>query len=273
MCQVLHLKGPSLPDFDHEQLSTTEQEHYLDSLLASQLSLARSVCSDSPFSALLHKRLTVLQRIYYAISTKFHDREKNRQLQHQEDGSGGLEEGKAAGDRGHTATEALIEMGVRTGLSLIFSLLRQNWTLSLQGGGNINLCNDVLQTALEVTCSLPPLSLANESKLPALGLSSLSQVTQFLKSVSLPQSGADVLGRRLACELVLALSAQRGSLRYLLEWVEMALCASVACRHEETVSGGEAAGAITYHIFCDVLKQMKKSAVSHKCFFSFIREP
>ena len=29
-----------------------------------------------------------------------------------------------------SATDALIEMGVKTGLSLIFSLLRQQWTFS-----------------------------------------------------------------------------------------------------------------------------------------------
>ena len=38
---------------------------------------------------------------------------------------------------------------------------------------------------------------------------------RFLKNVASPQTGVDVVGRRLACELVLALAAQRGSLRYV----------------------------------------------------------
>ncbi len=42
--------------------------------------------------------------------------------------------------------------------------------------GNINLCNDVLQTALDVVSSLPPLSLSNESKLPPLAVATLGQV-------------------------------------------------------------------------------------------------
>ena len=66
-------------------------------------------------------------------------------------------------------------MGVRTGLSLMFSLLRQNWMLTSSVGG-FSLCNDVLKTALNVVNTLPPLSLSNESKLPSLGLESLNQV-------------------------------------------------------------------------------------------------
>ena len=68
-------------------------------------------------------------------------------------------------------------MGVKTGLSLLFSLLRQNWMFSEQLGGS-NLCTDVLQTALEVLSSMPPLSLVNQNKLPTLGLNTLNQVIQ-----------------------------------------------------------------------------------------------
>ena len=231
--QVLQLKGPPLPEYEQEAPSVEEQEHYLDTLLASQLSLARAVCSDSPFAAILQKRLVVIQRIFHAVSRKYHDRERVWQQHQQEEGISNAEDTKTALGRARSGTDALIEMGVKTGLSLIFSLLRQNWGENL---GGKRLCNDVLQTALEVICSLPPLSLANESKLPMLGLSTLSRVTLFLKSVTLPSSEADLMGKRLASELVLALGAQRGSLRYLLEWIEMALCASVSPRQEDVSS-------------------------------------
>ncbi|KAM5242070.1 putative E3 ubiquitin-protein ligase HERC1 isoform 18-T27 [Hipposideros larvatus] len=39
--QVLCLKGPQLPDFERESLSSDEQDHYLDALLSSQLALAK----------------------------------------------------------------------------------------------------------------------------------------------------------------------------------------------------------------------------------------
>uniref|UniRef100_S4R7U2 E3 ubiquitin-protein ligase HERC1 n=1 Tax=Petromyzon marinus TaxID=7757 RepID=S4R7U2_PETMA len=230
--QVMRLKGPQLPDFERESLSSEEQEHYLGALLASQLALAKTVCSDSPFAATLRQRLLVLQRIFYALASKYHDRGRARQQQASapEGGSGPGDAGSAS-ERQRSGTDALIEMGVKTGLSLLFALLRQSWHLPSQApvalpGPNPSLCNDVLSTAVEVLGSLPPLSLANESKLPPMGLDCLAQVTAFLKGVTMASSGADVLGRRLACELLLGLAAQRGSLRYLLEWIEMALAAS-----------------------------------------------
>ena len=75
------MKGPGLPDFESEVVSTDEQQHYLNALLSSQLQLARAVCSDSPFASMLQKRFIVLQRIFYAICSKYHDPDKSRQQQ------------------------------------------------------------------------------------------------------------------------------------------------------------------------------------------------
>lgn len=121
-------------------------------------------------------------------------------------------------------------MGVRTGLSLLFSLLQQNWRYAASIHPESVLCNDVLNTASSVLTSLPPLSLANENKIPSVGLDCLAQVADFLKktSVSSGNGGADPIGRRLALELLLGLAMQRGSLKFLLEWVEVALAASMS---------------------------------------------
>jgi len=59
-----------LPDYSVEAPSIEELEHQRDALLKGQLALARPVCSDSPFSAILQQRLIILQRIFYAISTR-----------------------------------------------------------------------------------------------------------------------------------------------------------------------------------------------------------
>ena len=75
------MKGPGLPDFESEAVSSEEQQHYLNALLSSQLQLARAVCSDSPFASVLQKRFIVLQRVFYAICSKYHDPEKSRQQQ------------------------------------------------------------------------------------------------------------------------------------------------------------------------------------------------
>ncbi|KAM6980533.1 putative E3 ubiquitin-protein ligase HERC1 [Aplochiton taeniatus] len=264
--QVLCLKGPQLPDFERESLSSDEQEHYLDALLSSQLALAKMVCSDSPFAAALRKRLLVLQRIFYALSNKYHDKGKVKQQQHSPENNSGSTDLHSVSERPRSSTDALIEMGVRTGLSLLFALLRQSWMLppppSAGGshGGSINLCNDVIHTAIDVVSSLPPLSLANESKIPPMGLDCLAQVTTFLKGVTMPNSGADILGRRLASELLLGLAAQRGSLRYLLEWIEMALAASaLVSTMEKSKVLHDQEGLIGYDCFMNILMQMRRS--------------
>ncbi|KAA8579332.1 hypothetical protein FQN60_010672, partial [Etheostoma spectabile] len=264
--QVLCLKGPQLPDFERESLSSEEQEHYLDALLSSQLALAKMVCSDSPFAAALRKRVLVLQRIFYALSNKYHDKGKVKQQQHSPENNLGSADLHSVSERPRSSTDALIEMGVRTGLSLLFALLRQSWMMppppSPGGGpgGNINLCNDVIHTAIDVVSSLPPLSLANESKIPPMGLDCLAQVTTFLKGVTMPNSGADILGRRLASELLLGLASQRGSLRYLLEWIEMALAASaVVSAMEENKVLQNQEGLIGYDCFMNILMQMRRS--------------
>ncbi|XP_018619035.1 probable E3 ubiquitin-protein ligase HERC1 isoform X2 [Scleropages formosus] len=257
--QVLCLKGPQLPVFERESLSSDEQEHYLDALLSSQLALAKTVCSDSPFAAALRKRLLVLQRIFYALSNKYHDKGKVKQQQHSPENSSGSADPHSVSERPRSSTDALIEMGVRTGLSLLFALLRQSWMTPPPGPG-LNLCNDVIHTAIDVVSSLPPLSLANESKIPPMGLDCLAQVTTFLKGVTMPNSGADILGRRLASELLLGLAAQRGSLRYLLEWIEMALAASalVSTMEKSKVSLNQE-GLIGYDCFMNILLQMRRS--------------
>ncbi|XP_035991717.1 probable E3 ubiquitin-protein ligase HERC1 isoform X7 [Fundulus heteroclitus] len=264
--QVLCLKGPQLPDFERESLSSDEQEHYLDALLSSQLALAKMVCSDSPFAAALRKRVLVLQRIFYALSNKYHDKGKVKQQQHSPENSSGSADLHSVSERPRSSTDALIEMGVRTGLSLLFALLRQSWMMPPPPGagggpgGNINLCNDVIHTAIDVVSSLPPLSLANESKIPPMGLDCLAQVTTFLKGVTMPNSGADILGRRLASELLLGLASQRGSLRYLLEWIEMALAAAaVVSSMEQTEVLQSQEGLIGYDCFMNILMQMRRS--------------
>uniref|UniRef100_A0A6Q2WPS0 HECT-type E3 ubiquitin transferase n=1 Tax=Esox lucius TaxID=8010 RepID=A0A6Q2WPS0_ESOLU len=233
---VQDLIGPRLPDFQYESSAAEEKEEYLSALLHSQRCLAHRVLSRTPYALGLHHRLVVLQRIYYAIHNKYHNRFRapSPPQATASQGSCALEPASepwvpGGASRAKSGTEVLIEMGVRTGLSLLFALLQQNWRYSREDPGAA-LCNDVLATASSVLASLPPLSLANENKIPAVGLDCLGQVADFLKktSISSGNGGADRAGRRLALELLLGLAVQRGSLRFLLEWVEVALAASAA---------------------------------------------
>lgn len=256
------LIGPRLPDFEHDESAAEEREAYLAALLHSQLGLARRTLASMPYALSLHHRLAAIQRIYYALSSKHHDRFRTG-LQASSTNSLDSGELKHASDpwlegmRIKSGTDVLIEMGVRTGLSLLFALLQQNW-YQARLDPSLALCNDVLATASSVLTSLPPLSLANENKIPPVGLDCLTQVTAFLKKTSVPSSGADSAGRRLALELLLGLAVQRGSLRFLLEWIEVSLAASTATNatlpeHED---------GIGHDCILKTLAQMRQYSVS-----------
>ncbi|GCC28306.1 hypothetical protein chiPu_0006735 [Chiloscyllium punctatum] len=70
--------------------------------------------------------------------------------------------------------------------------------------------------------------------------------------MTMPSSGADSQGRRLASELLLGLAVQRGSLKFLLEWIEVALAASAAA-----ANASEKEGMIGYDCFIKSLEQLK----------------
>ncbi|XP_019899964.2 probable E3 ubiquitin-protein ligase HERC1 isoform X1 [Esox lucius] len=271
---VQDLIGPRLPDFQYESSAAEEKEEYLSALLHSQRCLAHRVLSRTPYALGLHHRLVVLQRIYYAIHNKYHNRFRapSPPQATASQGSCALEPASepwvpGGASRAKSGTEVLIEMGVRTGLSLLFALLQQNWRYSREDPGAA-LCNDVLATASSVLASLPPLSLANENKIPAVGLDCLGQVADFLKktSISSGNGGADRAGRRLALELLLGLAVQRGSLRFLLEWVEVALAASAASTSSipssstlsDTSSCLKSEGGVGYDLICQTLLQMRQ---------------
>lgn len=212
-----------LPIFQYDPVSPIQLNQYIKNLLNSQLELAREVCSATAFSIILKQRLVVLKRICYALSMKYHDKEKNcTQNLEQPLGANSL---LLTPREVTSGSHALLELGVKTGLSLLFSLLQQNWQVS-SILGIPSLCNSVLKNTVDLIQKLPPLSLSNDSQLTNLGCSSLDQVCDFLKNAILNEAAADNQGKVLAAEILLELALQRGSLHYLLEWIETALEAS-----------------------------------------------
>ncbi|CAH0559022.1 unnamed protein product [Brassicogethes aeneus] len=217
-----------LPSFQYEPSSHSELNHFVTILLTSQLDLAKEVCCSTQFSISFKQRLLVLKRIYYALLTKYHDKEKQEQILDVSQPS----TTSLINKKTQTGHEALLEIGVQTVLSLLFSLLQQNWQIS---GilGIPSLCNSVLVSTVDLIKKLPPLCLSNESQLTVLGINSLNQVSTFLRNAILNESSVDVAGKLLACEILLELALQRGSLRYLLEWVDLAL--EVSCTEKDTL--------------------------------------
>lgn len=65
-----------LPTFQYDPPLPNDLNHYITTLLTSQLQLAKDVCSSTQFSVILKQRLLLLKRIYYALLMKYHDKEK-----------------------------------------------------------------------------------------------------------------------------------------------------------------------------------------------------
>lgn len=275
---IQELVGPRLPDFECESSASAEKEDYLISLLNSQRWLAHRMLTQTSFTLSLHHRLVVLQRIYYAIYNKYHDKFSVQLLSQSTDSGkecGQLEvtpnsyQGRDVSNM-KSGTDVLIEMGVRTGLSLLFSLLQQNWRYAASMYPESVLCNDVLATACSVLASLPPLSLANENKIPSVGLDCLAQVAEFLKKTSVISGTgvADPTGRRLALELLLGLAMQRGSLKFLLEWVEVALAASMSSSTLSSATPSQKSAGVGFDVIQQTLLQMRQYSVSLFLFFA-----
>ena len=152
-------------------------------------------------------------------------------------------------DRDRIGSQALIELGLTTGLSLVFALMKQNWQQQQQNPNGTNmLCNEVLKTALRVLSSLPMMSLANAANASDIGQSTLNQVTEFLiQSMNPSHIGDDKEGSILATEILLLLGVQRGKLSHILQWIYNAL---LVCknRSEDLYMSSETLKLAIHHI-------------------------
>lgn len=154
-----------------------------------------------------------------------------------------------------TGNSFLMEVGVKTGLSIVFSLLKQAWSqlawqrqlehtlaqsvslpLPPPAAPVINLPNEVLKSVLDVLVTIPPLSLSNPKTISEFSEVCLSQSMEFLRWVVSPTSQVDTEGKRLAMQILLSVYLQRGSLLHLLEWVESILLLLVSYRAEGGVA-------------------------------------
>ena len=186
-----------------------------------------------------------------------------------------------------SGNDVLIEAGVRTGLTVVFTLLKQAWSqlawqrqieqsLSLLPmssssssllpfGGQITLApqislpNEILKSILDILKSIPPLALSNEKSLSKLGISCLKQSSEFLDWILTPDSMVDSEGKRLALEIGLSLVLQQGSLLALIEWKSKMLLCLMAYRE---VSEEIARPCLSVEFCRSILDEIRKRTVS-----------
>lgn len=181
---------------------------------------------------------------------------------------------------GRSANDILIEAGVRTGLSVIFSLLRQAWAQcawqrqveeQMKQSGAVfplpppsNLPNEVLRSALTIFRDLPSLSLSNPKGLSSLSVSCLSEGKEFLQSILSPESVVDGDGKRLATEILLRLAMQEGNLASLLSWVNFCLECLKNYQDEEKEERMTVRPSLSLECCQEVMEEIRKKGVSAK---------
>ena len=247
------------PDFGASRLQAAALKHVC-SELGRYLDRAVAPVTDIPSVMILQRRAIVWERVIQACQQQIYSDtnlrrvfaalKKGEEGSVEEKGKRGREEGKKddaskveQSSEKLSGNQILVEVGVKAGLSVVFSLLRQAWAQlawqkqfeeQMKASGvvvpfaRVNLPNEVLKSVLEVMKGVPPLSLSNMKSLSHLGTSCLQQASEFLSWVIQPESYVDAEGKRLATEILFSLALQHGSLNYLIEWVDEALSCLVS---------------------------------------------
>ena len=237
------------PDFGANRLRKVAQKHVCDEI-AYYTRRAVATVTDMPCLVIAERRLGVWRRVLGACEAySYSDGNIRRALQAQtsEQDRGEKEVNETEGieitpTEKLTGNEVLVEIGVKSALNMMFSLLRQAWqqlawqkqlerTLITSNlaistpfrAPTINLPNEVLRSALGILRAIPPLSFSNQRSISQLGIDCLKQSTEFLLWILSPESLVDEEGKRLAAENTLSIALQYGTLSSLLQWVDKML--------------------------------------------------
>ena len=245
------------PDFGANHLQPTALKH-LCLELSNSLSRTVSPVLETPSVVILFRMGLVWERILEAFSAESYSRvniqrviaalQKEEQISLESSyiyANKEIKEPSKASTEKKSGNEILVEMGVKSGLSVVFSLLKQAWAqlawqkqleLTLQQSGAVvpfpsfsgavpvvSLPSEVLKSILDILKAIPPLSLSNKRALSSLGETCLTQSGEFLEWIIRPDSYVDNEGKRLAMEIMLSITLQYGDLVSLLEWISKML--------------------------------------------------
>lgn len=237
------------PDFGANRLRQVAQKQVCDEI-AYYTRRAVATVTDMPCLVLAERRLGVWKRVLGACEAySYSDGNIRRALQaqtsEQDRGEKELNETETIEiipTEKLTGNEVLVEIGVKSTLSLMFTLLRQAWqqlawqkqleqtlvtsTLTVSTpfrAPTINLPNEVLRSTLGILKAIPPLSFSNQRSISKLGVDCLKQSTEFLLWILSPESLVDAEGKQLAVETTLSIALQYGTLSSLLQWVDRML--------------------------------------------------
>ena len=255
------------PDFGAHRLQAAAQKNVCDEI-AYYTRRAVSTVTDMPCTLFTERRVGLWRRVLGACEAhSYSDGNIRRALQAQtseqdrgEKEVNELDTIEMKSTDKSSGNEILVEIGVKSALSMMFTLLRQAWeqlawqkqltqtlltstALSLPQqfrAPTINLPNEVLRSALSILRGIPPLSFSNERSISGLGVHCLTQSTEFLLWILSPESLVDEEGKRLSAETTLSMALQYGTLSALLHWADRMLSCVASYQGKEEGEGGRA---------------------------------
>ncbi len=287
-------KAYDFPDFGASCLQPSALQHICEGL-SGYLGRAVAPVSDIPAFTVMERRWVVWQRVVAACQQQVYSEVNLKRVvtaMSTEGWEGEGEEGVVKEKEGtsslpnlppekRSGNDILVEMGVKTGLSVVFSLLKQAWAqltwqrqieqqlkaagtslpLASMAAPAVSLPNEVLRSVLEVLKGVPPLSLANTKAMSRLSIKCLEQSAEFLEWVVHPDSWVDEEGKRLTSEIVVSLALQRGSLNSMLEWAEKTL--SCLASYEGSPEG-VSRPSLSVEFCRQVLEEVRQRTVSEQ---------
>ncbi|XP_025408544.1 probable E3 ubiquitin-protein ligase HERC1 isoform X2 [Sipha flava] len=211
----------SLPSMSMNKLYERKKQ-----IIISHHELAHRYYDSLTFSKRLQRKLALLNHLYDILHIKYYSTKDDKNVQILMAPQNSVEESIKPVIK-LTGQQVLIQLTIKTGLTMFFTLLKQSW--ENKNANDINMGLDVLSSALTLMRELNPLSLGSKAELPQLGLDCLDNVMLFVKECLNADFIKNINVKEQLAELSLLLAYQRESLIYLLEWIDMALNIDDVC--------------------------------------------
>ena len=190
---------------------TEEQlnEHLTQTLLQQQ-----KFCNkETPFSLLLRQRILVVTRILIGLARSSKEKEKISSKKSKNIHSSSL---LVKENSKKSSSSPLLDLSVKTGIRLIFILLKECW--ELDDGIDSDICREFIQNVSEILGNLPKLSLY-DTEMSSLSKNTLDNIDDFLKKIILPSSNVNESDKISSLSLLSSFCGHRGSLSCILSFI------------------------------------------------------
>ncbi|EDO37195.1 predicted protein, partial [Nematostella vectensis] len=229
--QQLPVAGPIMDSWTWgEQPPASQLQEALQALVFEQHELASQAAGTTLSAMRLRQRLAVLGRYFIALS-RHHEQDESgasKKTKTEEGKQIGLLRKKSSSTLGKDqASLGLARIGARAALSFAFAFLRRAW----RSGEDSDLCQELLEEALEALQDLPEATLFEESTVSPVWLEVVERATKFLRSVVAgydrvyckPLDAVPICDQHVALGILMELAVQRGTLQSMLEAVLLLL--------------------------------------------------